>query len=480
MYIKSVAINNIRSVKGFKMEFKQPAGWHVLIGDNGAGKSTIIRSIALALIGPEEAMGLRSDWGDWLSIDKEMGNISLEIIRNEVDKHLIEDLSSLIRESKEYLASKKIEEFISKSKENLGLEKLKVLIDKTMETIPLDEELRHLILNNNYIFFNTLLFHRSKDRISFTSPKTIIKPSLRNWGTGSGWFSVAYGPFRRFAGGNPEWNKVYNTQPKLGAHLSAFGEDVALTEATEWLVKLKYQILEKKEDQSLIDNLKSLINSEDFLPHNTKLYDISSDGVIFKDAGGAEISVNQLSDGYRSILSLTFELLRQLVKCYGQDLVFQSIREGVMKIDLPGVVLIDEIDAHLHPSWQTRIGSWFTKYFPKIQFIVTTHSPLVCRASENGSIWKLASPGNDNDETFEIIGVDKEKLILGNVLDAYGTEFFGKSPVRSGRSNEKLERLGELNILAALGKISDIEEKERLHLQKILSTDDPFGSPTVK
>ena len=55
MYIKSLNIKNIRSIHDFAMEFENPAGWHVLIGDNGAGKSTIIRSIALALVGPEEA-----------------------------------------------------------------------------------------------------------------------------------------------------------------------------------------------------------------------------------------------------------------------------------------------------------------------------------------------------------------------------------------------------------------------------------------
>jgi hypothetical protein len=137
-------------------------------------------------------------------------------------------------------------------------------------------------------------------------------------------------------------------------------------------------------------------------------------------------------------------------------------------------VLIDEIDAHLHPTWQTRIGKWFTKYFPQIQFIVTTHSPLICRASEEGSIWRLTAPGSE-EPSAEITGADKDKLIFGNVLDAYGTEFFGKSPVRSTASDEKLDKLGQLNMLAALGKISEEEEKERIQLQQIFTTDDPIG-----
>ncbi len=141
---------------------------------------------------------------------------------------------------------------------------------------------------------------------------------------------------------------------------------------------------------------------------------------------------------------------------------------------MPGVVLIDEVDSHLHPSWQTRIGQWFTKFFPNIQFIVTTHSALICRACENSSIWRLASPGSD-DRSEEITGIAKKRLIFGNVLDAYGTELFGKSPVRSDKSDEMLKRLGRLNMLSAFGKISEEEEKERIHLKGILSTDDPTG-----
>ena len=421
MYIRTLAINNIRSIKDFRMTFDSPAGWHVLIGDNGAGKSTIIRSIALALVGPEQALGLRADWDDWLNSQASEGEIKLEVSNDKKDK-------------------------------------------QTGRSAQL----------KNKLVPNTLTFKRENGFIKFGAKKSNPDPFRFNWGIGGGWFSVAYGPYRRFAGGNQEWTKVFYSQPKLGAHLSAFGEDVALTEAIDWLVKLNYQVLENKESGSVIEYLRSLINSIDFLPHRAELETISSDGVIFRDGNGALISVSQMSDGYRSILSLTFELIRQMVRTFGATEVFKYIKKGTMKIDLAGVVLIDEVDAHLHPTWQTRIGHWFIKYFPAIQFIVTSHSPLVCRASENGTIWKLAAPGS-NLGSCEINGLDKEKLVFGNVLDAYGTEYFGKSPVRSEKSNEKLGKLGSLNMLSALGKITEDEERERIHLQQILTTDDPVS-----
>lgn len=419
MYIKKASLQNIRSISHFDMTFEQPAGWHVLIGDNGTGKSSVVRSFALALVGPKEALGLRSAWQEWLKNDKKEGIIKLEIEPSKEDKH-------------------------TGSGRRGGLK----------------------------VISNELVFKRINDNNVEFSEKTSSKhDSFKyNWGTGAGWFSVAYGPFRRFAGGNPDWNKVFYSQPKLGAHLSVFGEDVALTEAIDWLVKLNYLVLEKKEEGKIIEYIKQLVNSADFLPHNAELLNISSDGVMFKDGNGSELPVNQLSDGFRSILSLTFELIRQLVRVYGNEDVFKEIAKNNMIIPLPGVVIIDEIDAHLHPSWQTRIGAWFTKYFPNIQFIVTTHSPLVCRACNKGSIWRLTAPGSD-EESREITGLEKERLIFGNILDAYGTELFGKSPVISKDSDSKLKRLGRLDMLAAFGNISKEEEEERIHLQHIFQTD---------
>ena len=62
---------------------------------------------------------------------------------------------------------------------------------------------------------------------------------------------------------------------------------------------------------------------------------------------------------------------------------------------LLGVAAIDEIDAHLHPAWQQRIGDWFVEHFPETQFFVTTHSPIICRAARRGSVWLLPVPGSD-------------------------------------------------------------------------------------
>jgi len=438
MYVNRIVISNVRIIDYLVIDFKSPyKGWHVILGDNGSGKSTLIRSVALALIGPNDAIALRTNWKDWLGRDGRQTYIRLDIFKHdEFDKY-----SGKSAPMKKYL----VPNFI-------GFEK--------------DHENGLINITHN---------HNSKG----PSGK-LINAARYNWGKGSGWFSAAYGPFRRFTGGNSDWNKIFYSSPKVGAHLSVFGEDIALTEAIEWLKELDYKRLKEKEfsnelseAESIFQSIKHFINNSELLPHEASFEKVE-DVPIFKDGEGNLIPVTQLSDGYRSILSLTFELIRQLINTYGQSIVFKDIFK-TNEINVPGVVLIDEIDAHLHPSWQTKIGNWFTKHFPLLQFIVTTHSPLICRASEKGSIWRLKSPGSDF-KSGEVKGTEKEKLIFGNILDAYGTEIFGKSAVRSEKSNEKLERLGKLNILAALGKIKPEEEKERLELQKILGTDDPTNT----
>jgi predicted ATP-binding protein involved in virulence len=433
MYIRNATIRNIRSIEAFSMEFpKRAAGWHVLIGDNGAGKSTIIRSLALALVGPKEALGLRADWRDWLRIGQQEGEIKIELSNDKLDSHTGQQRSL------------------------------------TKSLIP--NILRFTQQQNGTIEFSDEEDSKEKD----TKGQKRIDPFTYNWGKGKGWFSVAFGPFRRFAGGNQEWAKIFYSQPKLGAHLSVFGEDIALTEAIEWLKQLNYQALEQDtEAAETLEHLKTFINSSGFLPHQAMIERISSEGVFFKDGNGSLIHVNQLSDGYRSILSLTFELIRQLVRVYSATTVFRQMSSGKLLIDVPGVVLIDEIDSHLHPTWQTRIGKWFVKYFPNIQFIVTTHSPLVCRACEHGTIWRLSAPGSSLP-SGQIMGMEKEKLVYGNILDAYGTNVFGTAITISQEAVHKRNRWSELKIKALFSpspSLNENEQQELITLEKIFSTE---------
>jgi energy-coupling factor transporter ATP-binding protein EcfA2 len=415
MYLKVINIQNVRSIKRLRIEFDQEeyAGWHVLLGDNGSGKSSLIRSIALALTGPDEAAALRQNWGDWL--------------RKGEDRASIE-----------------------------------VLIDHDAK---FDKATGRGRVVTNFLVHTKLIFRRTGTGTVDLSAPPSLDPDPRRyiWGENDGWFSASYGPFRRFTGGSQAYEKLYYSNPRLAPHLTAFGEDVALTEAVAWLKLLHVRHLEKKDGGELLGDLKEFINNGELLPHGTKLVDVSSDGVIFRDGLGADIQVEQLSDGYRSILSMTFELIRQMVETYGSDKVARQIRKGEMQIDLPGVVLIDEIDAHLHPTWQLRIGENLLRYFPMVQFIVTTHSPLICHAAEKGSVWRLPVPDGDSGFAGRVRGKELKRLIYGDILEAYDTELFGVVGTRSESGKQRLKRLAELKQKSRHAGLTK-PEKEELQL----------------
>ncbi len=187
----------------------------------------------------------------------------------------------------------------------------------------------------------------------------------------------------------------------------------------------------------------------------------------FIDGDGYKLPVEDLSDGYRSVLSMTFELIRQLAKVYGGKNIFDP--NDKTKVIAPGVVLIDEIDAHLHPTWQRKIGIWFRTHFPKIQFIVSTHSPLICQAATVGTVWRLPKPGS-NESGGMLTGQELDRLLYGNVLDAYGTEAFGVNVTRSEESKQYLQRLAELNQKELYEQLSDVEQEEQTELRAMMPT----------
>jgi hypothetical protein len=282
-------------------------------------------------------------------------------------------------------------------------------------------------------------------------------------------FSASYGPSRRFTSGDKETEKLFISNPSLARHLSLFNEGISLAEGISWLQDLQFKRYEDNEEADLLlVNLFAFINQADFLPNKTRIINISSGGVHFIDGSGGDLLVEELSDGYRSILSLTFDLLRQLSLHYGPN-IFTQEESGKVTVNVSGVVQIDEVDIHLHPTWQRRIGFWLREHFPQIQFIVTTHSPLICQAAEKGSIFKLPTPGTEETGRM-LVGEERDRLLYGNILDAYSTEAFGFGITRSPISHEMLERLSELNLKEVTGSLTQEEESEQEMLRGALPT----------
>jgi len=119
---------------------------------------------------------------------------------------------------------------------------------------------------------------------------------------------------------------------------------------------------------------------EQFLPGVARLRVRRQPLRMVVDKGDEELIVNQLSDGEKCSLALVGDLARRM-----------AIANPSSKRPLEGsgVVLIDEIDLHLHPEWQRRAVPSLTKTFPHCQFILTTHSPQVINHVRPESVWIL-------------------------------------------------------------------------------------------
>lgn len=97
------------------------------------------------------------------------------------------------------------------------------------------------------------------------------------------------------------------------------------------------------------------------------------------DKGWVQMPLEQLSDGYRCALSLIGDIAYRMATLNPQ-------LAGDVLTETEGIVLIDEVDLHLHPEWQQHILSDLTDTFPKIQFIVTTHAPAIINSLSGGSL----------------------------------------------------------------------------------------------
>ena len=146
-----------------------------------------------------------------------------------------------------------------------------------------------------------------------------------------------------------------------------------------------------------------------FLPdyRNLRLGGESARGsFLLIDCGTGTLPVRQLSDGERGVLAMVLDLTRRLAQA--------NPEMNDPATEAEAVVLIDEIELHLHPGWQRRIVRNLTETFPKCQFIATTHSPQVIGEMEHDRIHIMAD-GEVYSPTHSF-GVDSSR-VLEEIMD---------------------------------------------------------------
>jgi len=119
----------------------------------------------------------------------------------------------------------------------------------------------------------------------------------------------------------------------------------------EWLRSLQHQVLEgKSAEQKQLDLVLRLLR-DDLMPNQISVDRVDSDGLWLRDRQGVALAWSEMSDGYRSAAALLADILRHLIATYGIDGLAEETNEGKTAVKRSGVVLIDEIDAHLHLEW---------------------------------------------------------------------------------------------------------------------------------
>ncbi len=172
-----------------------------------------------------------------------------------------------------------------------------------------------------------------------------------------------------------------------------------------------------------------------------------------------DIPLNVLSQGTQSILQWVAHLLIGYAEYYDYP---PNLEEK------PGILIIDEIDAHLHPSWQRRIFPTLTKYFPHLQLFCSTHSPLMLAGLKAGQVQLL-----HRDAQGKVTVTRNEVDIIGWSADEILRSFLEVSDPTDLNTIDHIGRLEELSLREALSA----EERDELEtLRRTVSQDLLGGS----
>lgn len=209
-----------------------------------------------------------------------------------------------------------------------------------------------------------------------------------------------------FAYGVNRNNNCRGEKDEVG-YLTLFTDSFDLKNPIEWLKYLDHSEKSDKENIITVANAKKLL--QELLESDVEI-EIEPDQVIFSEKGSV-VSFEQLSAGYKGVLTIVADLLVRLSE--NQPYV-ESIEE------FRGIVVIDEVELHLHPKWKYSFVEKLRSMFPNIQFIMTTHSPTVLLgASSQAVFYKIYKEDGEVKISNQIVneGYTNNTLVSSPLFD---------------------------------------------------------------
>ena len=395
MYIKRIYLENIRCFGEFGINFDQTGGSILILGDNGDGKSTLLKSIAMGLCDESSAAGLHRE-------------LPGELVRKHSDKDGI-----IIIE--------------------LENNKIKYKIKTVIQSLPAFERIKQTVFIEG----------KKSDQDSFP------------W---SDIFVCGYGPGRQTQGTADleEYAAVDAVYTLFRYYEPMQNSELAIRRLVEKARSRAGKKPKAKEDSAerMRERIRGLLKHVLNLDEKDEII-ITPTGIEIKSHWGRN-KLSSLGDGYKATVTWVMDFLSWRMLS----------GKSLDPLKMTGIVLIDEIEQHLHPRWQINIMKLLQESFPKVQFIATTHSPLVASGSEHCTVYALRR--GQKEIIKNVYGWRAEDVYR----DVMGMTSSRPAEVRKDIDNFRrldLKTLGRKRKKSGTNKIRDIKNK----LSRLLNPSDP-------
>ncbi len=239
----------------------------------------------------------------------------------------------------------------------------------------------------------------------------------------------------------------------------------------KWFKQLELSAIQKQKQIPVLESVREAVKQ--CIPGSSRFYyDVTHDAIMIEIKSEGCCLFNNLSDGYRNMLAMAADIAHRAARL-NPHMGKTAARET------SGVVLIDEINLHLHPKWQRRVVGDLKNAFPKIQFIATTHSPFIIQSLAPGEVIDLNEVSSQPvsmelaDSETGIPGPAKEyagKSIEDITEDIMGVDM----PQRSRRHQEMYDAAKEYYTILQETPKADPQKKEELK-KKLDELSAPFS-----
>lgn len=403
MWVENITLENIKCFQEQRISFTRndtnrrdrakPYKWVTLLGENGVGKSTLLQALALLLAGPEAAKELLPRPTGWVRNSATPGKLSATLHQEDGDLGVFGD--------------KKIRRSFSYSYFVTGTQAVQVGTGKEKET-----------------YTEPALIEETSKILSWLRTNAFASSS-------QGWFAVGYGAFRRLTRVSQVLIPSLDQPKRSSNFITQFNEDSALNSFERWMVYLDYRLAKDPTD-SRASQMREVGEKAitRLLPGAVEITEVTADGLIQFSVDGRKVPTVSLSDGFRSVIALAGDLIWRLIQA------FPDLDDPTQA---SGVVLIDELDIHLHPSWQRQIAGWLQEAFPELQFFVATHSPLVAAGGGEDALTLRLDIENGEikiTQVDDLSALDADRILRSSA--------FGLESTHSPATERKINRYHQL------------------------------------